>query len=106
MVHGSDVATAILAVHRSFDLAMGQRWLITDTRVYDWWDLVSAWGTNGEGHRGEAPEGPHPEWVRELMDEEGVRALPREMAKLVDIQIKSNKGTVGVTLNVIINTFL
>lgn len=82
MVHGNDVAQAILAVHRSFDLAMGQRWLITDTRVYDWWDLASAWGTNGEGHRGEAPEGPHPEWVRELMNEEGVRALPREMAQL------------------------
>jgi len=82
MIHGSDVANAILAVHRDFNLASGQRWLLTDTRVYDWWDLLSAWGTNGEDRRDEVPEGPQPEWVMELMNEEGVRALPREMTKL------------------------
>jgi len=82
MIHGSDLARAILAVHTHFSLALGQRWLLTDARVYDWWDLASAWGTNGEGRIGEVPEGPHPAWVKELMDEEKVRALPREMAKL------------------------
>jgi len=82
MIHGSDLARAILAVHANFPLASGQRWLLTDARIYDWWDLVSAWGTNGEGHIGDVPEGPHPVWVKELMDEEGVRALPRDMAKL------------------------
>jgi len=82
MIHGSDLARAILAVHTHFSLALGQRWLLTDARVYDWWDLASAWGTNGEGRIGEVPEGPHPAWVKELMDEENVRALPREMAKL------------------------
>jgi hypothetical protein len=82
MIHGTDLARAILAVHDNFSLAAGQRWLLTDTRVYDWWDLASAWGTGGPGHRGEIPEGPHPEWVKELMYEEGVRALPRDTAKL------------------------
>lgn len=82
MIHGSDVARAILAVHANFALASGQRWILTDTRIYDWWDLASAWGTAGEAHRGEIPQGPQPAWVRELMEEEGVRALPREMAKL------------------------
>jgi hypothetical protein len=82
MIHGSDLARAILAVHNNFNLASGQRWLLTDTRVYDWWDLASAWGSNGEEHRGEIPGGPQPEWVKELMYEEGVRAMPREMAKM------------------------
>jgi uncharacterized membrane-anchored protein len=36
--------------------------------VYDWWDLVAVW---------ESPS-THGKWVRELMREEGVRALPRD----------------------------
>jgi len=55
--------------------------------VYDWWDLASAWGeahTKSNGYHGEQVEekvcvgkGPQPGRVRELMNEEGVRALPR-----------------------------
>ncbi|KAI1797067.1 hypothetical protein LXA43DRAFT_985818 [Ganoderma leucocontextum] len=67
MIHGLDVSRAVLAVHAHFDRANGQRWLLTDGRVYDWWDLASAWGE--EGQQGK--------WVRELMNEGGVRALPR-----------------------------
>ena len=67
MIHGLDVARAVLAVHEHIDRAAGQRWLLTDGRVYDWWDWASAWGTEGTQTR----------WVRELMDEAGVRALPR-----------------------------
>ena len=67
MIHGLDVSRAILAVHSHFDRASGQRWLLTDGRVYDWWDLASAWGE----------EGKQSLWVRELMNEQGVRALPR-----------------------------
>ena len=67
MIHGLDVSRAILAVHEHFDRANGERWLLTDGRVYDWWDLASAWGE----------EGKQGKWVRELMDEQGVRALPR-----------------------------
>jgi hypothetical protein len=46
MIHGTDVSRAILAVYEHADRAAGQRWLITDMRVYDWWDLASAWGSN------------------------------------------------------------
>ncbi|KAG5652995.1 hypothetical protein H0H81_002820 [Sphagnurus paluster] len=113
MIHGIDVARAILAVHNDFAKAAGQRWILTDTRVYDWWDLASAWGVpapppqtavpavegqvvlasenvkakgEGEGERKEEEEeearGPHARWVRELMREQGVRALPRDVGVL------------------------
>jgi hypothetical protein len=44
MIHGHDVARAILAVHAHPTRATGERWILTDNRVYDWWDLASAWG--------------------------------------------------------------
>ncbi|KAI0819267.1 hypothetical protein BC628DRAFT_1333340 [Trametes gibbosa] len=67
MIHGLDVARAVLAVHAHVDRASGQRWLLTDARVYDWWDLASAWGE----------EGKQPHWVQELIREAGIRGLPR-----------------------------
>ena len=101
MIHGEDVARAILAVHANFDRAVGERWILTDSRVYDWWDLAAAWGdkntkdTNSQredgGTRSDTgrsdEKGPQPRWVRELMNEEGVRALPRPpevLGKLLD----------------------
>lgn len=88
MIHGLDVSRAILAVHRNFSRAAGQRWLLTDQRVYDWWDLASAWGETKS--REKHPEqddtgdgrGPQPKWVRELMVEEGIRVLPRSVQHL------------------------
>ena len=106
MIHGIDVARAILAVHRNFSKAQGQRWILTDGRVYDWWDLASAWGSSkpptlkkpivGEiGAEGDSAictieeedsehseRGPQAKWVRELMIEMGVLALPREIELL------------------------
>ncbi|KAF9037627.1 hypothetical protein BJ165DRAFT_1353396 [Panaeolus papilionaceus] len=88
MIHGIDVARSILAVHQDFDKAEGQRWILTDGRIYDWWDLASAWGskpsTKGANivHARDEDRGPQAEWVRELMDEAGVRALPRDVATL------------------------
>ena len=98
MIHGLDVARAILAVHAEFSKAQGQRWIINDGRVYDWWDLASAWGTSYEPRSDEPPgnqssnsastsegvedRGPHVRWVRELMQEFGVRALPRNVEAL------------------------
>jgi len=49
----------------------GKRWIITDGRVYDWWEVVMVFG--GERERG---------WVRELIRERGVEALPREGREL------------------------
>jgi hypothetical protein len=98
MVHGLDVARAILAVHAEFSKAQGQRWIVTDGRVYDWWDLASAWGTSYVPHSDDLPRnqssnaafnsegvedrGPHAGWVGELMEEFGVRALPRNVEAL------------------------
>ncbi|PIL23160.1 hypothetical protein GSI_14469 [Ganoderma sinense ZZ0214-1] len=58
MIHGLpvDVSRAVLAVHARFDRASGQRWLLTDGWVYDWWDLASAWGEEGKRGRWYAPQ--------------------------------------------------
>ncbi|TFK27878.1 hypothetical protein FA15DRAFT_665897 [Coprinopsis marcescibilis] len=70
LIHGIDVARVIVALHDQFDKAKGQRWIVNDGRVYDWWDLASAWG-DGDG------DGTCALWVRELMEEAHVRGLPR-----------------------------
>lgn len=44
----------------------GKRWIVTDGRVYDWWEVVMGFGDERE--RG---------WVRECMREAGVEGLPR-----------------------------
>lgn len=79
-----DVARAILAVHHHFDKARGQRWILSDGRVYDWWDLASAWGSKGSESTSSKKEDGSLQrvWVRELMDETGVRALPRSVELL------------------------
>ena len=87
MLHGADLARCIIAVHDNFETAAGQRWLLTDGRVYDWWDLASAWGlpspkAEENGFEEDSERGPHPRWVRELMEETGVRALPRNIETL------------------------
>lgn len=93
MIHGLDVSRAILAVHADFPKASGQRWILTDGRVYDWWDLASAWGSrpsaagaSGQDLDGqendEEGRGAQARWVRELMQEQGVRALPRNIEDL------------------------
>ncbi|PLW07254.1 hypothetical protein PCANC_05341 [Puccinia coronata f. sp. avenae] len=83
MIHGLDVARAVLAVLAQFQAAAGQRWILTDMRVYDWWDLAAAWGqaglANPEPH---APVGPQALWVSQLLDELHVQALPRSPSEL------------------------
>lgn len=75
-VHGVDVARAIIAVLGNWESARGERWLITDMYVYDWWSLILGWAGNFE--EGEK----YGNWVRELMDEEDIEALPRSMEML------------------------
>ena len=82
LIHGEDVGRAIIAVHKHF--TPHKRWLLTDLRVYDWWDLIQSWGANisdpvvqkTEGYE-TANELRFVEWVGELMFEEDVRSLPR-----------------------------
>jgi hypothetical protein len=88
LIHGEDLARAIIAVHSSFHKAVGQRWLLTDGRVYDWWDLASAWGSaasgamNGDSVPSESSERRESTWVQEMMAESGIRALPRDVRLL------------------------
>ncbi|KAK4234787.1 hypothetical protein C8A03DRAFT_37394 [Achaetomium macrosporum] len=83
MVHGLDVARGIVAVVTGGDEkwerhGRGQRWMVTDGFVYDWWALMAGWA-EGEG-LGEPID--QARWVFELMNEEGVKALPRSMEAL------------------------
>ncbi|KAI6817907.1 hypothetical protein KC332_g8751 [Hortaea werneckii] len=85
MIHGHDVARAVLAVLKQWDTAKGQRWMLTDGFVYDWWALMSGWADvkaqQGEEVHDEEPS-DQAKWVYELMDEEKVWALPRSMEAL------------------------
>ncbi|KAI1359754.1 hypothetical protein F5Y08DRAFT_332071 [Xylaria arbuscula] len=98
VIHGEDVARAVVALHRNF--TPRKRWLLCDMHVYDWWDLTEDWArqtmalaaAGGEGqNEGEGEsvseeevekQGKLLKWVGELMWEENVRALPRNMELL------------------------
>ncbi|OTB07491.1 hypothetical protein M426DRAFT_317798 [Hypoxylon sp. CI-4A] len=92
VVHGEDVARAIVALHQNF--TPGKRWLLSDMHVYDWWDLIQDWATqtlrdietNSEAVGTSAAKVERQKellaWVGELMVEEGVRALPRDTSSL------------------------
>ena len=84
LVHGVDVARAVLALHAKF--TPGRRWIVADLHVYDWWDLALAWGEEARRRAGESagPAGglQFERWVVELMDEQDVRALPRGVERL------------------------
>ncbi|KAL8276236.1 hypothetical protein RQP46_011353 [Phenoliferia psychrophenolica] len=117
LIHGLDVARAIVAVHLSpsnkssvtsppaYEAAAhmadgkkqrGERYLLTDLRVYDWWDLILAWGMPpiaasssspapthySPGLNGAPLLGAQPGWVLELMNEQKVRAVPRSPEQL------------------------
>jgi hypothetical protein len=71
LIHGKDVAKAILAVHNNFEKVEGKRWLLTDLWVYDWWSLMFDWG----GKLEDGMDVREAVWLS--MEEEGVRALPR-----------------------------
>lgn len=86
LIHGVDVARAVLAVTSNanlWDKARGERWMLTDGFVYDWWALMAGWAdVRQEG--GDVDEEPSEfaKWVYELMEEEDVKALPRSMETL------------------------
>ena len=93
-IHGADVARVILRVDEKGIASQqsgnsdsgGSRWLVSDGRVYDWWELV--WDNSeqlektlekDETERRGKQGLRYREWVLELMKEEGVRALPRPL---------------------------
>ena len=81
MIHGQDVSRAILAVVHDFDKAKGQRWMLTDGFVYDWWALVAGWGDGTVKEQGDVKE-EYVKWVWDLMKENDVKALPRTPEQL------------------------
>jgi hypothetical protein len=81
LVHGQDVARAIVAVHNTFEKVEGKRWIVTDLFVYDWWTLMFDWG--GTLEDGTARR----QAVWQCMLETGCKALPRntgELGRVVD----------------------
>lgn len=109
LIHGYDVARAIIGVVQhdresdptakssasplttSSRSLFGNRWIICDCVSYDWWQLV--WDLAGETDEAIAgsDQDPAPEvakkneyrgWVLDLMEEKGVRALPRSVEQL------------------------
>ena len=77
LIHGGDVARGVLLACERWEGVRGRRWIVCDLRSYDWWELVLSWGGEGEGEGRE-----YEKWVVELMREEGVRALPRDVERL------------------------
>lgn len=72
LIHGQDVARAIAAsLHAK---VWGKRWILTDTKTYDWWllarTLTESRGTDEEHERYTA-------WARQVSDKHGVTSLPR-----------------------------
>lgn len=70
LIHGVDIALSLLKLMDVY--VGGERWVLTDLRVYDWWDIALAY----------AP-GTYGEWVRELLVESSISYLPRSSALLV-----------------------
>jgi hypothetical protein len=87
LIHGIDVSRAIIAVVQSGQQRFcGRRWLIADCVSYDWWQVV--WDYTGESGNDGSGEGilsnlmaedklKYRTWVIELMEENGVKGLPR-----------------------------
>lgn len=84
LVHGDDVAAAVVALHKRF--VPGERFIVTDRHVYDWWDLIDGWGNELEEayvlDKDETEKPPYRQWVAECMQEENVGALPRDIKLL------------------------
>ncbi|KAK6586034.1 hypothetical protein PZA11_001091 [Diplocarpon coronariae] len=83
MVHGVDVARGVIAVHQEFEKAKGQRFMLTDLQVYDWWSIILGLAGELDFKNGNADRaGKQIKWIEELMEEQSVRALPRDMETL------------------------
>ena len=82
LIHGQDVARAILGIAGKWKEARGERWMLTDGFVYDWWALMAGWADVKEEDVKDEEPSEFAKWVYELMEEGGVKALPRSMETL------------------------
>ncbi|BGO95093.1 hypothetical protein NBRC10512_006376 [Rhodotorula toruloides] len=98
LIHGLDVARAIVAVvlaptlprsAESVREGRGERWVVSDLRVLDWWDLVSSHPSpppSSASHDGESSP-DRTKWVLDLMHTHNIRGLPRspeELGRAID----------------------
>ncbi|RKF63841.1 hypothetical protein OnM2_022004 [Erysiphe neolycopersici] len=81
LVHGEDVARAIIAVHQKPHIATGQRYLITDLIIHDWWEIALGLGQSSSNDNQERNE-IYVQWISELMQEQNIKALPRTAEQL------------------------
>ena len=83
LIHGVDVARAIAAIIGDWSSSRGQRYMLTDGFVYDWWSLFAGWAEGADEDEDPSREpSQQAKWVYELMSEEKVLALPRSMEAL------------------------
>ncbi|OAP62202.1 hypothetical protein AYL99_04405 [Fonsecaea erecta] len=100
LIHGMDVAGAVIGVIKtdSQDVddsgqLFGRRWIVADCVSYDWWSIV--WDCNGDSreedcrdqedasqHTRREERSKYRRWVMELMQDKGVKALPRPLEAL------------------------
>ncbi|CAO1630138.1 unnamed protein product [Sympodiomycopsis kandeliae] len=87
MIHGRDVARAVLAARAQFQKANGKRWILTNNRVYDLWELASQFGSAGDDGKDHPPTGPFPAIVDELLNEPGcpAKSLPRSAETMYEM---------------------
>ncbi|KAF7951264.1 hypothetical protein EAE96_006587 [Botrytis aclada] len=83
MVHGLDVSRGVVGVIGNWEKAKGQRFMLTDLMVYDWWSLILGYAGELDAENGDGKmEGRQIKWIGELMKEHDVKALPRSMDDL------------------------
>lgn len=66
LIHGLDVAKLVLRVTKDF--TPSERWIVSDTKVYDWYELAMGWETS------DTMKG----WLKEIMEEKEIWKLPRD----------------------------
>ncbi|CAO1616424.1 unnamed protein product [Jaminaea pallidilutea] len=76
LLHGKDVARAVLGVWRQVGngKVWDSRWIVTDGRVYDWWQLVT------QLPQTYAERSQYKQWVEALRKQYDVGSLPRSVA--------------------------
>ncbi|KAJ4291354.1 hypothetical protein N0V88_006362 [Collariella sp. IMI 366227] len=79
LIHGVDVARAVVALVEGGDetwerSGRGQRWMLTDGFVYDWWALLAGWAEEGEDKEKPIEQ---VKWVGELMRGGGCQGVAK-----------------------------
>ncbi|KAI5369876.1 hypothetical protein Slin15195_G007540 [Septoria linicola] len=83
LIHGVDVARAIVAVTQNWPKARGERYLLTSGVVHDWHLLFAEWAEGPDENEDPSREpSQQAKWVQELMWEQNILALPRSMEAL------------------------